>query len=234
MKRFVLFAISLPAALLVIVVVVYLVNNLISFKNSDVDIVLQNIKNMRKDMDSMRAGIEKLPQNDQRGLRRKLDLQTENEFKEDEEFLDKAISLKKKKIIAQLNTDIAKLEEESERVSNKQERDDTSELGKVPLQEGKQLKMEEDKKEAVIKAPEEDTIKASGVITILAVNHSAQSVILKTKDRMQTVRVGDKIAGFEIQKINENSVVVFNNKGEEEVLYLDFGISAMDSQSGQK
>ncbi len=194
------------ALVLIIFAAMFIYNNYFSNSNKkEKDILLKNVENIRKDIESLQYNIDGLGYAGKKNLKENIESEMKDKFKEDDEFLEKIILLKKKKMLAQLEKDIAELKKDTDVVK----KSDSTPSGPLFIE----------------KSNEEAKLKPSSFIKISAINYLNKSAVVTIHGRVQTVMEGDKLDDFIVKKLYKDYIVVGRSNGVDEKVYLNYDIS---------
>ena len=168
------------------------------------DVFLQNVENMQKDFQNIRSDIEGLHYIGKKNLKKNIEAETIDKFKEDDEFLEKIILLKKKKMLAQLEKDIAELKKDTNNASSSPKPISAEERNRIR---------------------KKNKVQASSVIKVSAINYVGKNAIVSSRGRIHTIHEGDKVDNFTVKKIAKDYILVGAKGASDQKLYLNHDIS---------
>ncbi len=180
----------------IIILALFYIRNSMTPKAGE-DILLQNVKNMQKNIEGLKTGIDDIRDVEKGIMKKKIEEATKEQFQKDEAFLDEIIELKKQKTIAELKRDIERL--------SSGEKTDESMLPKDKREPAKSL---------------QPVIRASDFMKVVSINIMKKHAWIFTGNIKKIVYEGDKIAGFTILEVKQDSIVVSKEGKEDEILRI--------------
>jgi len=179
----------------------------------------QNLSSAQNELGEKYSHLEPIPtalnkQNNQTG---RISLSAQ-----DEQFLEKAIELKKKKILAQMELDIEEIEAQKLKAKNIEPPSDRQyEFGRphtqtptsvapTPLPTQNETALEK-------KAPVPPLYPS-----LLSVNLTQKAAVIRTiKNKVRTVQEGEILENYRVDKIEQKSILLFYNNEKEKKIFLE-------------
>ena len=180
---------------LALVLLGFLIAGCNSNNDKNIELLMHNMVVLQASVDKLHEQLAEKGQGSSAQGRLNPDLV--NQFSEDESFLEEIIALKKQKIRAELQYEIAQIDDSQSNLSA-----DTN--GNLAAQDNRVLEP----------------------FDVFTINYSAGSALVKVGDRLQSVYVGDEIGSYKIQKVDNDRVTVVLPNGESKVkrLLLNAGV----------